>query len=158
MLDWKCRFSPKLQAEYSQDKYKRCFINTFTCNTLQQNNYQLTPPPHHNRFTALYRAGSASVRRELLDFMVQGKINTGKHTDHLAGRHSIRMPTTTIPPFFYRPDSLPANQPCQSTEGNTPTVPEAITGEKSQGHVGTWHMRSQRHVYCQSSLLITFYF
>ena len=27
---------------------------------------------------------------ELLDFMVQGKINRGRHTDHPAGCHSIR--------------------------------------------------------------------
>jgi len=32
----------------------------------------------------------AGARRELLDFMVQGKINRGRHTDHPAGRHSIR--------------------------------------------------------------------
>jgi len=33
--------------------------------------------------------GSAGARRELLDFMVQGKINRGRRTDHPAGRHSI---------------------------------------------------------------------
>jgi len=31
----------------------------------------------------------AGARRELLDFMVQGKINRGRHTDHPTGRHSI---------------------------------------------------------------------
>ena len=48
----------------------------------------------HNRFTALFPgpSGWASARWELLDFMVQGKINT----DHLAGRHSIR--TKQCPP------------------------------------------------------------
>jgi len=46
---------------------------------------------HHNRFTAVFLglSGWAGARRELLDFMVQGKINRGRHTDHLAGRHSI---------------------------------------------------------------------
>jgi len=45
----------------------------------------------HNRFTALFPGprGLADARRELLDFMVQGKINRGRHTDHPAGRHSI---------------------------------------------------------------------
>jgi len=47
---------------------------------------------YHNRFTALFPgpSGWASARRELLDFMVQGKINRGRHSsDHPAGRHSI---------------------------------------------------------------------
>jgi len=48
--------------------------------------------PHHNRFTALFPGPPrwAGARRELLDFMVQGKINRGRHTDHPAGRHSIQ--------------------------------------------------------------------
>jgi len=52
----------------------------------------------------------AGARRELLDFMVQGKINTGRHTDHPAARHSIH--TNQCPPIpspiFYRPYALPA--------------------------------------------------
>jgi len=44
---------------------------------------------HFNSRTTL-RPGWAGARRELLDFMVQGKINRGRHTDHPAGRHSIR--------------------------------------------------------------------
>jgi len=41
-------------------------------------NYNTTT--HHNRFTALFPGppGSAGARRELLDFMVQGKINRGR--------------------------------------------------------------------------------
>ena len=52
----------------------------------------LVTTPHHNRFTALFPgpAGWAGARREPLDFMVQGKINRGRHTDHPAERHSIR--------------------------------------------------------------------
>jgi len=70
----------------------------------------ITPTPqHHNRFTALFPGppGWAGARRELLDFMVQGKINRGRHTDHPAGRHSIR--TNQCPPlpsphhYTYRP-------------------------------------------------------
>jgi len=53
---------------------------------------------HHNHSTALFPGppGWASARRQLLDFMVQGKINRGRHTDQLAGRHSIR--TNQCPP------------------------------------------------------------
>ena len=60
---------------------------------------------NHNRFTALFPGppGWAIARREPLDFMVQGKINRGRHTDHLAGRHSIRTKQCPPPPFphFY---------------------------------------------------------
>jgi len=53
---------------------------------------------HNNRFTVLFPgpSGWASARRELLDFRVQGKTNRGRHTDHPAGRHSIR--TKECPP------------------------------------------------------------
>jgi len=49
---------------------------------------------HHNRnhFTALFPG------TELLGFMVQGKINRGRHTDHPAGRHSIRTNQCQPPP------------------------------------------------------------
>ena len=58
----------------------------------------------HNRFMALFLGppGWAGARRNLLlDFMVQGKINRGRHTDHPAGCHSVRTnqwPTSIIPP------------------------------------------------------------
>jgi len=60
---------------------------------------------HHNHFMALFpgppRWGGA--RRELVEFMVPGKINRGRHADHPALRHSIptnQWPPPTIPPFF----------------------------------------------------------
>jgi len=69
---------------------------------------------HHNRFTALFPGppGWAGAKRELLDFMVQGKINRGRHTDHPVGHHSIRTNQCPPPPspHFYRPDALPAAQ------------------------------------------------
>jgi len=72
----------------------------------------------HNRFTALFPGppGWASAGRELLDFMVQGETNRGRHIDHLAGRHSIQTNQCPPPPtpFFYRPDALPAAQPTAS--------------------------------------------
>jgi len=56
---------------------------------------------HHNHFTTLFLgpSGSAGARRELLDFMVQGKINRGRHTDHPAGHHSIRTNQCPPPPY-----------------------------------------------------------
>jgi len=77
------------------------------------------PPHHHNRCMALFLGppGWASARRELLDFMVQRKINRRRHTDHPAGHHSIRTNQCSHPPspaFFYRPDALPAAQPTVS--------------------------------------------
>jgi len=61
--------------------------------------------------------GWAGARRELLDFMVQGKINRFRHTDHPAMHHSIRtnqcpMPISIIPTFLQV--ALPATQPMVS--------------------------------------------
>jgi len=60
--------------------------------------------------------GWAGARRELLDFMVQVKINRCRHTDHPAGRHSIRTNQCPPPPspIFYRQDALSAAQPTVS--------------------------------------------
>jgi len=55
------------------------------------------------------------ARRELLHFMVQGKINRGRHTNHPAKRHSIWTNQCPPPsPIFYRPDALAAVQPTVS--------------------------------------------
>ena len=91
-------------------------------------NYRIKPyhhHHHHNHFTALFPGppGWAGARRELLDFMVQGKINRGRHTDKMAGRHSIRTnqyPPPPSSPYFFtgRMPLLPPNQQRQSTEGN----------------------------------------
>jgi len=73
---------------------------------------------HHNHFMALFLGppGWAGARTELLDIMVQGKINRGRHTDHPDGRHSILTKQCLPPPspIFYRPDALPAAQPTVS--------------------------------------------
>jgi len=65
--------------------------------------------------------GWDSARRELLDFMVQGKINRSRHTENPAGHHSIRINQCPPPPssifFTGRMPFRPPNQPCQSTEG-----------------------------------------
>jgi len=79
---------------------------------------QNPPHHHHNRFTALFPGppGWAGARRELLDFMVQGKINRGRHSDHLAGSHSIRTNQCPPPPsrmfFTGWMTFLPPNQRC----------------------------------------------
>ena len=57
------------------------------------------------------------VPKELLDFMVQGKINRGRHIDHPFGRHTIRTnqcPPPLSPHIFYGPDAFPATQPTVS--------------------------------------------
>ena len=74
---------------------------------------------NHNHFMVLFPGPPrwASARRELLDFMVQGEINRGRHTDHPARRHSIRTnqcPPPPSPHFFYRPEALPAAKPTVS--------------------------------------------
>ena len=76
------------------------------------------PPPLPHHFYALFPAppGWACARREPLDFMMQGKINRGWHTDHPAGCHSIRTNHSPPPPspIFYKPDALSATQPTVS--------------------------------------------
>jgi len=79
--------------------------------------YAVEPPPQ--LFYGLFPGppGWAGARREPRDFMVQGKINRGRHTGYPAGRHSIRTKYTAHlhhPPFFYTPDALPAAQPTMS--------------------------------------------
>jgi len=55
---------------------------------------------HHNRCTAFFPGppGWAGARTEFLDFMVQEKINRGRHTDHPTGCHSIRTNQCPPPP------------------------------------------------------------
>jgi len=56
-----------------------------------------TPPqPFYGPFPG--PPGWAGARRELLDFMVQRKINRGRHTDHPSGRHSILTNQCPPPP------------------------------------------------------------
>ena len=59
-----------------------------SCSTSPQPFYGLFPGP----------PGWAGARGELLDFMVQGKINRGRHTDHPAGCHSIQTNQCPCPP------------------------------------------------------------
>jgi len=83
---------------------------------------------HHNHFTALFPGppGWAGARRELLDFMAQGKISRGRHTDHPPGATPSRLSSTHLhyPAIFFtiRMPFLPSNQQCQSTEGNCTAI------------------------------------
>jgi len=83
-------------------------------------NYERTttpPQPFYSPFPG--PLGWAGARRELLDFMVQGKINRGRHSDHPDGRHSIWTKQCASPNFFTgRMPLLLPNQQCQNTEGN----------------------------------------
>ena len=79
----------------------------------------MLPPPHHNRFTVLFPGppGWAGARRELLDFMVQGRlteadtltIRLGATPSWLTSAH-LHYP----PHIFYASDALPAAQPTAS--------------------------------------------
>ena len=74
---------------------------------------------HHNNFTALFPGphGWAGARRELLDFMVQAKINRGRHTDHPAGRHSIRTNQCPPPPSpYFLQARWPSRRPTNSVK------------------------------------------
>jgi len=74
----------------------------------------MTPQPFYGSFLEL--PGWAGARRELLDFMVHGKINKGRYTDYPAGSHSIWINQCPPPPspIFYRLDVLVATQPTLS--------------------------------------------
>ena len=77
---------------------------------------------HHNHFTALFPGPPrwAGARRELLDSMVQGKINRDTSTIRLGTTPSgLSNAHLHHPPFFTgRMPFLPPNQQSQSTEGN----------------------------------------
>jgi len=76
-------------------KIGKCLCAVFCYHlTNQQRKHQ------NNHFTALFPGppGWASARRELLDFMTQGKMNRGRHTNHPDGRHSIWTNQCPPPP------------------------------------------------------------
>ena len=76
---------------------------------------------YHNRFTALFPGppGWAGATRELLDFMVQGKINKGRHIDHPDGRHSIRTKHCQPPPSPFFTGRMPFLPPKQQRQWTT---------------------------------------
>jgi len=109
---------------------------------------------HHNCFTAIFLGppGWADARN-LLDFMMQGKINTGRHTDHPAGRNSIRTNQCQPPPspHFLQagcPSCRPANsvkalKATKSSEGRWCWLPHLtlrVMFEASVCDVKMWKM------------------
>jgi len=76
----------------------------------------IIPQPFYGPFSGTTRVTGA--KRELLDFMVQGKINRGRHTDHPAGRHSIRTNQCPPPPStnFFLPAGCPSCRPTNSVK------------------------------------------
>jgi len=78
-----------LNSKPSKDKKSSCNSDrTSVCQTFAlfyRQHQQCKWHRYHNCFTALFPGppGWAGARRELLDFMVQGKINRGRNTDHL---------------------------------------------------------------------------
>jgi len=68
-------------------------------------------------FTALFPGPPrrAGARRELLDFMMQGKINRGRHTIR-----TNQYPHPPSPHIFYGPDALPAAEPTVSKHWRQP--------------------------------------
>ena len=76
-------------------------------------------PHHHHHFTALFPGppGWAAARKELLDFMVQGKINRGRHTNHLDGRHSIQVnQCPPLPSSIFLQAGCPSCRPTNSAK------------------------------------------
>jgi len=75
-------------------------------------------PPHHNRFMALFLgpARSAGTRRELLDFMVQGRLTEADTSTIRLGATPSGLTSAHLhhPPIFYRLDALRATQPTAS--------------------------------------------
>ena len=112
-------------------------LKEFGC-VIQQGKHNTTPPqPFYGPF--LGPPGWAGARTKLLDFMVQGKINRGKHTDHLDGRHSMRTKQCPPPPspiFTGWMPFLPPNQQCQSTEGKSTEGKGCLKGRESITYAG----------------------
>jgi len=101
--DWNYRLLYHVKPKTFTEARSVCYERRWCYNLVNASTYllcMLVPHHHHNRFTALFPGppGWAGARRELLDFMVQGEINRGRHTNHPAGRHSIRTNQRPPPP------------------------------------------------------------
>jgi len=101
-------------------RYMIWYVILMCSKKLMASQLNLPPPqPFYSPFSG--PPAWPGARRERLDFMVQGKINRGRNTDHRAGRHSIRTnqcPPAPSPIFTDWMPFLPPNQQCQRTEGN----------------------------------------
>jgi len=120
-----------MQTENQVDANAQTNPTDLGCESANNGCYYLHPPSHllslpppqpfYCPFSGTTRVSRCQKRTSRL--MLQGKINRGRHTDHLAGRHSIRInqcpPPSSHPIFFTgRMPFMPPNQQHQSTEGN----------------------------------------
>jgi len=78
---------------------------------------------HHNRFTAIFPGppGLAGARGELVDFMVQGKINR-QTTDRLAVHHSILLSSAHLHHPCFLQAGCPSCHPTNSVKALKATV------------------------------------
>ena len=76
------------QCLYCIDRFP--ILTAFHCGTTT------TPQPFYGPFSGT--TGVSRCQKRTLDFMVQEKINRGRHTDHPAGRHSIQTSQRPPPP------------------------------------------------------------
>jgi len=109
VLDLQAMWTWYYSIFHSVVKLSTVELNLVTCVYFTILLYTLSLAHHthtHNSFTALFPGPLrwAGARKELLYFMVQGKINRVRHTDHPDGRHSIRTsnqcPRPPFPIFF----------------------------------------------------------
>jgi len=74
-----------------------------------------TPQPFYGPFSGT--TWVSWCRKRTSGFYGAREIKRGRHTDHPAGRHSVRTnqcPPPPSPDIFYGPDALPAAQPTVS--------------------------------------------
>jgi len=69
--------------------------------------------------------------------MVQGKINRGRHTDHLAGCHSIRTKQCPPPPFsHFSQAGCPSCHPTNSVKAEKQPQPKIYETTKDKSILG----------------------
>jgi len=116
--------------------HRLSYLSTLELNVIYK------PHHNHNRFTALFPEppGWAGARKELLNFMVQGKINRSRYyTDNPAGRHSVQTNQCPPPPSpTFLQAGCPSCRPTNSVKANV--IYKAL--HKSTGfslyHFTTW--------------------
>jgi len=100
---WGIDFQPKLLVR----SYTRCRKSSPLRLLLIFHHH--TTQPSYGPFSGTTRVSQCQKRTS--GIYGAGKINRGRHTDHPAGRHSIRTnqcPPPPSPPYFYGADALPA--------------------------------------------------
>ena len=92
----------------------------------------------HNRFTALFAAppGWASARRELLDFMVLGKINRGRYTTIWLGATPSGLTSAHLHHPIFLQAGCPSYHPTNSDKAlkatSTGVIRQCIRNDESK--------------------------